>query len=317
MSSSGVTNYSVSELEVLKEAASHLGILESGQSMRADDVVVMRRKLNMLTKQWVAQADFAPGLKMWTRRRAYLFLQQDQIQYDIGPLGDECASESYVHTTLTASFSASDGFVTVASTVGVFAGYRVGVALTGGRLEWATVTAVTSTQIQFGTSLSAGAGIGGSVFVYAAKPMKPFEVLSGVLRDTETQDSPIDVNLGSDEYELIPDKQADGTPSQIYFEAKKTGMRAYLDAAPDDVTKVIRLVFSSYVEDTTAQTQDVDFPAEWFRPLSAQLAIDSAPAFGRPVTPELKMLRDESLRMAQNSHPAKSTAFYASEPDWY
>ncbi len=317
MSSSGVTNYSVTELEVIQESASHLGLLESGQSMNAADVVLFRRKLNMLTKQWVAQTDFAPGLKMWTRRRAYLFLQQDQIEYDIGPSGDECAAEDYAQATLTSAFSASDGYVNVTGTTGVVAGDRVGVCLTGGRLEWATVTAVTSTQIQFGTPLSAGAGVGAYVFAYASKPLKPFEIISGLIRDTSTQDSPIDVHLGADEYELLPSKQSEGTPSQIYFEAKKTGMHAFLDASPDDVTKVIRLVFYSYIEDTTSQSQDVDFPAEWFRALSAQLAIDAAPAFGRPVTPELKMLRDESLRMAQNARPSKSTAFYASEPDWY
>src|SRR6185369_11789320 len=105
MSSSGVTNYSVTEREVIEAAASKIGVLESGQALDNSDLLIFRRNLNMIVKQWVAQADFAPGLKMWTRRRAYLFLQDGQVEYDIGPSGDECAAEEYVYTTVAVSGS--------------------------------------------------------------------------------------------------------------------------------------------------------------------------------------------------------------------
>jgi hypothetical protein len=150
-----------------------------------------------------------------------------------------------------------------------------------------------------------------------SKPVKPFEITGASLRDIEVQDSPVDPNLSLLEYELIPSKQGLGTPASLYQEAKKDAMRVYLDCVPDDLTKVLRLVYYSYVEDTSTQTQDVDFPGEWFRALVGQGAIDCAPDFARPVTPELIRFRDESLRMAQNAHPLKSTAFYASEPDSY
>jgi hypothetical protein len=95
MASSGVTNYSVTELEVVKAILSKIGVGQDSQTPRPSDVAVVRRNLNMIYKQWVAQADFAPGLKMWTRRRAYLFLS-DKAQYDIGPSGDECGADEYV-----------------------------------------------------------------------------------------------------------------------------------------------------------------------------------------------------------------------------
>ena len=100
-------------------------------------------------------------------------------------------------------------------------------------------------------------------------------------------------------------------------EAKKDGMRIYLDSVPADLTKVVRLVYVSYIEDTSSLTQNVDFPAEWGRALVAQGAIDCAPDFGRPVTPELIRARDESLRMAQNAHPLQSVAYYQPDPDDY
>lgn len=314
MSTSGITDYSCTELEIIRNAAGDIGVLQDGQTLNASDVVLFRRKLNMLVKQWVAQMDFAPGLKMWTRRRAYLFLQDDQNKYSIGPTGDECASETYASTTLASAASSSTS-LTLTSGDGISAADRIGVVSTDGTLTWTTVTSIVGTAAVVGAAITADAGA--QVFAYTSKPLRPFEIISGSLRDTEGNDTPIDVNLSLAEYELIPAKKGLGTPSRIYFEAKRTNADVYIDCAPDDLTWVVRLVFLSYVEDTTAQTQEVDFPAEWFRALSAQLAIDACPSFGRPVTPELKLLRDEALHMARNAYASKSVDFYQSEPDCY
>lgn len=313
MSTSGTTSYSVTEREVIEAAGAKIGVIESGQTMDAADLVVFRRNLNMLVKQWVAQADFAPGLKMWTRRRAYLFLQAGQEEYTVGPGGDECAAETYVMTALAGDSNGASA--TLDSTTGIVAGMRIGFVQSSGTV-WTSVATVAGLSIV--TLVDAVTAPSGSkVYAYAAKPVKPFEIIGGSLRDTDLQDSPIDVNLSLDEYEQIPSKQSLGTPSRIYCETKKDGARLYLDRSPDDTTKVVRLVFYSYIEDSTAQTDDVDFPAEWYRALVGQLALDSALDFSRPVTPELKMFRDEALRMAQNAHPANSSAYYVPEPDFY
>lgn len=312
MSSSGITNYSVTELEVIKGAAGKIGVLESGQTLDAADVEVFRRNLNMIVKQWTGQADFAPGLKMWTRRRAYLFLQDEQIQYDIGPSGDECASEEYVTTTLSAA--AASTVLTVTEDPGFAVAMRIGVVGSSGT-TWTTISSIAGTTLVVADSVTAASGA--RVFAYESKPLKPFEIVSAVLRDTDDQDSPMDPNLSLAEYELIPHKSGLGTPSRLYFEPRKDAGRVYLDASPDDLTRVVRLVFHSYIEDTTSQTQNVDFPAQWFRALVAQLAVDSALDFSRPVTPNLMQFRDESLKMAKDAHPETTTKFYASDPDWY
>jgi hypothetical protein len=313
MATSGTTSYSVNELDILKGALGKIGVLESGQPLNADDVVVLRRNLNMIVKQWVAQTDFAPGLKMWTRRRAFLFLQDEQIQYSIGPTGDECASEEYVTTTLSTSLVGTSAVVT--SATDLVADMRIGIVDTSGALVWTTISSVVGTTVALGTSVTADAGA--TVFAYTSKPFRPFEIISGSLRDQEGQDSPIDVNLSIDEYELIPTKRATGTPSRLYFEARTGNARVYLDRSPDDLSKVLRLVYHSYIEDTTAQTDDVDFPAEWFRALVGQLAMDSALDFSRPITPDLEKFAKEGLAMAKNAYPSKSTAYYQSEPDDY
>jgi hypothetical protein len=318
MATSGTTSYSVSELDIITDALANIGVAEAGQTLGADDVVLARRKLNMILKQWVGQADFAPGLKMWTRRRAFLFLQKDQYEYSIGPSGDECASESYVSTTLTAAASLGAGAVTVSSITGLATAMRVGILLASGSFQWTTINGAPSgSTVTLTATLTGAAASGARLFAYTSKPLRPFEIVSAVRRDTSGDDVPMDPHMSVGEYEVIPSKAEDGTPSRFYFEAKKTNAKVYLECAPDEVTDVVRLVYLSYVEDSTATSDDVDFPAEWFRPLSAQLSIDCCLPFSRPVDPALKLIRDESLAMARNAYPATSEAFYQSEPDSY
>jgi len=166
-------------------------------------------------------------------------------------------------------------------------------------------------------TLTGAAASGATVFAYTSKILRPFEIVTGVRRDSSDDDTPIDVNMSLDEYEMIPSKTSVSAPSGLYFEGRRTNARVYLNAAPDDLTNVIRFVYLSYIEDFSASTNDADLPAEWFRALSAQLSIDCCLPFGRSVTPELKMTRDEAIAMARNAYPSTSDLYYQSEPDSY
>lgn len=318
MATSGTTSYSVNELDVLKAALGKIGVVEIGRSLEAEDIEVSRRNLNLILKQWVSQADFAPGLKMWTRRRGWMFLQKNQIEYDLGPSGDECAAESYVSTTLTANAAQGAGTLTVASITGLASAQRIGVLLDSGSMQWTTINGAPSgSTVTLTATLTGSASSGATVYAYTSKILRPFEIVSAVMRDSDGNDTPMDPNLSVAEYEAIPSKSGTGTPSGLYFEAKRTNAVAYLNCAPDDLTQVVRFVYLSYVEDSTATTDDVDFPAEWYRALVGQLAIDCALDYGMSVTPALMAYRDDGLAMARNAYPAKSTAYYQSEPDVY
>jgi hypothetical protein len=309
MATSGTTTFSVNELDIYKDALQNLGLIGAGETPSADDVAACRHRLNLLVKQWVAQMDFAPGLKMWTRRRAYVFLQDGQIEYDIP--GDR-ATESYTTELVTVAAAAAATAVTTTTTMtGI-----IGVELDDGSLQW-----FTGTTAALGAALTDTVSVGNRVFAYTtALARKPHEIVTASLRshdDDETSDAPMDPNLSLEEYECIPNKAGIGQPWQIYYEPKLTATTLYLNCAPADVTQVIRLVYLSSIEDLTASTGDIDLPQEWYRPLAAQLAMDLAPVFQVKVTPELKLARDESLKMAQHAYPSKSIAYFQSDPDDY
>jgi hypothetical protein len=310
------TSFSITETELIQDAMETAGIIDPHESIDATDYQTARRKLNMLVKQWTGQIDFAPGLKLWTRRRAYLFLQQDQVEYSLGPSGDH-ATESYVTTTLTAGASAGAGTITVASITGLSSGMNIAVELASGALQWTTIngapagSTVTLTATLTGIALS-----GARVFAYTDKVRRPFDIETAVRRDTDGNDTPMESLLLS-HYEALPSKLTDGTPSGLYFEAQRTNAKVYLSCAPEDVTQVVRMVYLSYISDFTQTSDAVDMPAEWYRPLSAQLAIDLRIVFRIPVTPDLVTMRDESLRMARNAYPLNVDTQYQSDPDDY
>lgn len=319
MATSGTTSYSVTELDIITDAMQGVGVIGANDtSIEPEDYDVARRKLNFLIKQWTAQIDFAPGLKMWTKRRAFLFLQANQTKYSIGPSGDECAATSYATSTLASAESAGANTITVQDATDFASTARIGVLLDSGAFQWTTqVGAPTVNTITLGANLTGAASAGARVFGYVSKPLRPFEIEAASVRDTDGLDSPIGVHTIVERYESIGRKSESGDVSELYFEAQRTNAAVFLDCQPSDLTDVIRLSYLSYVEDMSATTNDVDFPAEWFRALSAQLTLDLCIPFQRAQTQDMKKNAAQALMIAKNAYPERLLVEYQNCPDSY
>jgi hypothetical protein len=316
VSTSGTVTFSVNEADIIKDALIEIGYLDASETPSASDIVTARRKLNMLVKQWTGQLDFAPGLKMWTRRRAYLFLQDGQVSYSLGPSGDH-ATETYVQTTLSAAEATSSTSIDLTSFSGMSASDNIGILLDDGSIHWTTISGAPGATTTIATGLASAASAGNAVFAYTTKMRRPFQLDTVVRRDLSGNDSPVDSKMTVQEYEAIYSKSGEGSPSRLYFEAQRTNAKAYLDCAPEDCSEVLRIVYLSYIEDFSSQTDDVEFPAEWYRALSLQLANDCCRPFGRKVPPDLKQDLQDALAMARKAYPETIVLDYQSEPDEY
>jgi hypothetical protein len=317
MATSGTVTYSVTELDIITDALENCGVYASNETIRSEDVDLCRRKLNLIYKQWNSQTDFAPGLKMWTRRRATMFLQKDQSIYSLGPSGDN-ATESYVETSLTANAANGASTLTVASVTGMTSGDFVGVKLNTGTIHWTTINGTPSFPTITLTAVTTGAAASGNpVFTYTTKMRRPFEILSAQIKNSDDVYSFVSVEMLLNEYESNGVRNSQGTPQELYFEAQRTNAKVYLDVEPDNTSSVLTMVYTSYIEDTSATTDQVDFPAEWFKPLAWQLTLDICPAYMKPVTTEMKGTRDECLRIAQRAYPQQSHDYFMAEPDMY
>lgn len=317
MATSGTVTYNCTEADIIKDALIEVGYLDPDETPSANDITTARRKLNLLIKQWSSQLDFAPGLKMWTRRRAYLFLQDAQTSYSLGPSGDH-ATETYVSTTLSTDEATSSTSIGLTSATGMSASDNIGIVLNDGSIHWTTISGAPGATTTIATGLASAASAGNVVFAYTTKMRRPFEIESAVRRDIDGNDTPVDAQMTLQEYEMIYSKGSEGSPSRMYFEAQRTNAKVYLDCAPEDTTEVLRMVYLSYIEDFSAQTNDVEMPAEWYRPLCLQLANDCCRPFGRG-DPKPSLLKDlaESLAMARKAYPEKAVLEYQSNPDEY
>lgn len=317
MATSGSVDFSVTRDDIIQDALENLGIVLPGATPVAAHVTAAARKLNMIVKQWQGTADFAPGLKMWSRKRAYLFLAKGGSTYTLGPTATETGtsnkwSSSYVRTTLSVSAANGASAVTITTTTGFASGNRIGIVLDSGSIFWTTVSgSLTGNSVPLTSVTTGAAASGNTVFCYATtnQGRRPLSILTAVRRNTDSTDSEM-YPMSLQEYEAISDKGADGTPGRYYYQADLTDGSLYLDSDPVISTDVMRITFLSPPEDFDASTDNPDFPQQWYRPLSWQLTIELAPSYGRPVSPEMKLSRDEALAIARNTNPETSDLYF-------
>lgn len=312
MARSGSVDYTVTRSDIVTGAAQDAGILAVGQTLEPGVSNIIVSRLNLLVKQWQGMNDFAPGLKVWTRRRGYVFLQSGQHQYALGATGDH-ASDSYITTTLTAVSAASDTTLDVSSITGISSGDFAGIVLDDGTMHWDVVSGAPSMGVvTLTTGLASQASSGARCFFYTTKIRRPISILHAMLRDSSNED----ISLGAldlDQYELIGNKFADADPTAYFYEGQLDNGQLYLDYEPKDLTKVVRLVYLSNVEDLDSTADNFDYPAEWYRALRSNLATEICPAFDRVATQELKETAVRSLAIAQNLNPETCSSYF--EPD--
>ena len=311
MATSGSVDFSVNRDQIIRAAMEAARAIGAGESISAEDQSLCELQLNLLVKQWQGDNDFAPGMKVWSRKRATLFLQKDTHQYSLGPSGDHWTS-SYVRTTLSADESAASTAIDVTSTTGMTVGDYIGIVLDDDTIHWSTISAIPST-VTIAAGLASGASSGNYVYTYTTKARRPISLVTLARRSvdssSETQDSPMYM-LDLHQYEAITNKTSQGTPTGAYYEATLTDGTLYLDREPANVDSQLRIVYLSPIEDFDSTTDTPDYPQEYYSALVYELAIRICVPFQLPITPELKMVRDDAMAIARNLYPENTTAYF-------
>lgn len=341
MARSGSVNFSVTASAVITKAARIAGILGDGQTMGAAMTATLTQSLNMLVKQWIDSPDLAPGMKVWTRRRGTLFLQQNQSRYLIGPSGDH-ATDSFVETTLVSSGSGSGsggwalgawsigawdpsswvfgsgGLVTqmtLESTDGISDGDYIGIWLDDGSVHWTTVDGTPSGGILFlAEEIPSTASEGARVVAYTTKARRPLELLTSYLRDSDQDDRPLKF-LTLPSYDGIRRKNYEKDPDAVFFEAQLDNAHLYIDCVPQDVTKDVKFTYLSEPEDLDAPGNEFDYPSVWYLPLSLKLAMLACVEYKRPVSPDLRAETNDAMTIARNQYPEICEEYF--QPELY
>ena len=308
MATSGTYNYLVTASDVLTESLEMLGVLAPGESITSDDQTSCLRSLNMMVKQWSGNFDFAPGLKAFSKKHAYMFLQNNQTVYSLGPSGDP-ATLSYHTTTITTAGIASDTTLHLTDTTGMTAADKIGILLDSGVIQWTTILTVPGSTSVTIASLTSAAAVGNRVFTYTTILQRPLYIEDAVLRDTNTIDTTI-YPMSQNEYENISNKFAAGNPSRYLLDNTITNATLSLDLAPNDLTYVVRMAIILPAENYDLVTNDIAYPQEWYSALACGLAKRVASKFGKNLwTQALQDDYQEALSIARTSY-AETTDVY-------
>jgi hypothetical protein len=312
MATSGSYSFSVTRDDIVREALLNIKKIDGIDPI---DPTIMKdcvRKLNLLVKQWMGRADFAPGLKVWTRKHGHLFLHAFTGQYPVGPTYIGWA-DSYSQTATAAAVGAGATTLLVTSGVGLLAGQYIGIALDTGDLFWTTIASVLGTTVTLALPMPSSSQPNNIVFTYTTIPQAPLLVETASLRDSNANDTPLNI-MQSRDYDFLPNKVSPnnyGDPTGIYVEDQLGHVNIYTDVSgSNDVSKHIAITFMEPVQDIINPTDEPYYPQEWFRPLCWGLSRECAPMFNAKWGPLHEENYKDSLAIARQKGPEIETRYY-------
>lgn len=324
MTTSGTWAFTITRDEIIREAMLNIGAIGESEVPTAQEVTDCARKLNALVKQWQGTQDFAPGLKMWERQRADLFLSSTKGVYALGPSGDNWAAgvtalsgQNYGQDQLIAN--AASAATTLATGVGSTGNFTAGdflvVQLNSGDIYSTTITSVNAgagTLVIPAPGLPSAAGANAYLWNYTTKGQRPLAIVTCILRDIQQNDTPLDPMTVQD-YEVLPTKTAPSfvsDPSAFYYESQLTNGQIYFDmAGAQDVTKHIHLVYVRPVMDFNNPGDNPEYPQQWYRALCWGLSREIAGMFDAEWSNDMNLNYMESVAMAREAD-SEVTSFY-------
>lgn len=326
-STSGSYTFSVTASDIIRQAMLDNGALAEGDIPTAQEYSDCLLKLNMIVKQWMGNTDFAPGLKVWTRRRATLFLGNAQYTYRLGQLGDHWVESTaglsypnqYGQTTVATLTAQNQTVLRVASVASMNINDYIGVLL-GSDIFWSRVTAINPVApltVTLANPLPSAALASSYVWNYTKKAVRPLSMVAVVLRDIYANDTSMNI-MTVERYESLSTKTAPtniADPTAILYESQfrnqEPNGRLYIDVGgAQDVTKVLHCVYLSPTQDLVNPGDAPDYPQQWFRPLVAQLSKDTAGMFEVTWDPSNEATLVDSLRIARQADPEISDAYF-------
>lgn len=312
MATSGTYSFSVSRDQIIRMAMLFIRRLDELEVPTPQDITDCAMVLNMLVKQWMGKADFAPGLKQWLRNHGHLFLSSTTGQYTVGPSGTGWTN-SYVNTTTTAAVASNGTVVPVTSVTGMTVGDNFGVVLTSGALYWTTVKTISSLNVTINGNLPSAAGSGAVVFDYTTTAQQPVVVETAFLRDINNEDTPLRM-MTLQEYDFLPSKTDTASvsdPTAIYSEFQLNNSVLRIDCAgAQDVTKHICMTYMVATQDFNNPNDTPYYPQEWYLPLCWGLSKHIAPMYGAVWTPAMQDAYTESLTIARHKDQDISVLYF-------
>jgi hypothetical protein len=175
----------------------------------------------------------------------------------------ENVSAVATHTTVVSS----------ANYVDQAGGDFVGIELDDGTRQWLNIVSISGTTLSLSGSLTDDVAVDNTVYTYTTKIRRPLRI-----RDARFQS-----NLSSDEipaqlwsrsdYFAQPDKSSSGTITALYYDPKRETLgKVYVWQTANSVKSLLRFGYTEPMEYFSGNSDEPDFPSEWFLALVYNLA---------------------------------------------
>lgn len=312
MATSGSYSFSVTRDDIIRTAMLFLGKLDDVELPTPTETTDMSRLLNLIVKQWSGKADMAPGLKTWTRKRGYLFLQGNAYEYQLGPTAVGWTNQ-FTKSTLAATALSGVAVITVVSSMNMAAGNNIGVQLDNETVFWTTIASITGSAITLSAPLPSQASLNNVVYVYSVTAQQPDVIEAVVLRYALGNDVPLRI-MTQIEYDSLPAKTQPGyvsQPTAVYPEWQLGATNIYLDiAGVSDVTQYLVFTYMEMVQDFLNPLDTPEYPQEWFLPLCWELAKQANGMFRAIWTQDMEMNYQKALAIAGRKEPDRTVAYF-------
>ncbi len=281
MSISGSINLTATAADIITEALEQLGELGENQSPNDGQFIASLRTLNYLCK-WLQTKD----LNLYAINRLFVFLQKNQREYSLGASSSDHFTTSYVATNLSADASSGATTLTVDSITGIADEDNIGIQLDDGTMQWTTVNGTPSgSSVVIDTALTDDAADNNVVFAYTTLGSRPMKVIynQASTRKYDSAGSFTDITvdvIAREEYNYLSNKESSGQVNQIYYDPQITTGKLYVWPQTNRVSDLVKLWVVRTLSDLDEVTDDIEFPQEWYLPLSFLLAKWSLTKYG-------------------------------------
>lgn len=313
MTTSGVYAVSINSVQIVRQSMLNVGELDEDEDPSPRQYNDCLAILNMMVSQWMAKADFAPGLKMWTRKRGNVFLSAAANSYSLSAFNTTGWTNSFVKNITSQGSAQGTSQLTLVSTAGISTGDFVGYVGSDGQLYWTTVASAAANPITIASPLQVQVASGANVYTYTTPAQYPVTLETALLRDDFGNDIPLRI-MQVESYDMLPSKANptySGDPTAIYFETNLGFTTVYTDVAvAQDVTKYLVLTYMEPVQKFINPNDTPYYPEEWYLPLVWGLSEQICPMFKKKWTDKMEQLKNTAMSIARNKDGEVSVLYF-------
>jgi hypothetical protein len=317
MTTSGVYTATINGQQLIRLAMVNIGELDEDEDPSPRQNNDVQTVLNMMVSQWMGKADFAPGLKVWTRKHGKVFLSNTGHKYDLSAFNTTGWTNTFAKNYTSQPSVAGSNTLTMVGISGVNTGDFLGYVGSNGQLYWTTVAAASNPIVIAGT-LQSGVDAGAQVYTYTTPAQYPVSVETALLRDDFGNDTPLRI-MQVQAYDMLPSKvnpTYSGDPTAVYIENNLGFTSVYTDVATaQDVTKHIVLTYMEPVQKFVNPADTPYYPEEWFLALVWGLSEQICPMFKKKWTDKMEQLKNAAMSIARNKDGEVSVLFFQPRAD--